>query len=114
MSDQTWYFIIGGWVFCGIVFLVLAYREIKKADDANEQNDIDWDAFFQESCEHLARRASEPEYAYRTRMKALRPSVKLHQVTELSKPIAPTWPTMKVEQDEAFMLDTEDNQPLAS
>lgn len=112
MSDRTFYLMMGFWVLCAILFFFIAYRSIKKSDDAMELNDIDWDAFFQESCEHLARRAFEPEYAYRARMKALRPAIKLHQVTELPKPMTPTWPQSR-DDHEAFHLD-DDSQPLAS
>lgn len=106
--------VLGLWALCSIVFFVVAYRGIKRSDEAMELNDIDWDAFFQESCEHLAQGALEPDYAYRARMKALRPAIKIHQVTELPKPMTPTWPTAR-DEAEPFHLDSEDSQPkLAS
>lgn len=86
MSDKTWWIVMGFWTLCSVWLVVWIYLTVKKSDDTMG---IDWDRVFDDTCTEVARQ---------------RPAVKLHRVTELPNPIAPTWPTERREES-AFELD---------
>lgn len=48
MDEQTWYLIMGLWALAVVLFVVWAWREVKKADKKAEMQNHSWEALMEE------------------------------------------------------------------
>lgn len=56
MDEQTWYLIMGVWALAVVLFVVWAWREVKKADKKAEMQNHSWEALMEEVGREIERK----------------------------------------------------------
>lgn len=56
MTDQSWYLIMGVWAVAVVLFVVWAWREVKKADKKAESENHSWEALMEEVGQAIERK----------------------------------------------------------